>query len=277
MHKKRAFTLIELLVVIAIIALLMSILMPALAKAKKQALAVACMARGHQTAVSTSTYTSDNNGYFHMRVGVGTERAYRQLWPYVYKPYYKEAQMRFCPTATNPKRYTGPFGTWNYGLGSYHPIRSNCPMPGEREFDPFDAQTYVDGYFTGSIGINRYVVNMGGSFSTDTAFWRTTDIKGADRVPVFVDCQYLSFWPNALSPPPTYDGEFTYEMQWPCINRHMGYVNVVFADWSVRKVGLKELWTLKWHRTYDTCGPWTTCGGVVANDWPKWMRGFKDF
>ncbi len=48
-------------------------------------------------------------------------------------------------------------------------------------------------------------------------------------------------------------------------------------DWSVRKVGLKELWTLKWHRQYDTAGPWTKAGGVQGEDWPLWLRRFKDY
>ena len=48
-------------------------------------------------------------------------------------------------------------------------------------------------------------------------------------------------------------------------------------DWSVRKVGLKELWTLKWHHEYDTAGPWTKAGGVQPEDWPQWMRSFKDY
>jgi hypothetical protein len=52
---------------------------------------------------------------------------------------------------------------------------------------------------------------------------------------------------------------------------------MLFMDWSVRKVGLKELWTLKWHRSYDTAGPWTKAGGVKPEDWPQWMRIFKDY
>jgi len=61
------------------------------------------------------------------------------------------------------------------------------------------------------------------------------------------------------------------------INRHDAFVNHLFMDWSVRKVGLKELWMLKWHREYDINGPWTKAGGVVLSDWPEWMRGFKDY
>ena len=62
-----------------------------------------------------------------------------------------------------------------------------------------------------------------------------------------------------------------------CIDRHQGFINGLFCDGSVRKVGLKELWTLKWHREYDTTGPWTKAGGVQPEDWPQWMRRFKDY
>ena len=62
-----------------------------------------------------------------------------------------------------------------------------------------------------------------------------------------------------------------------CIDRHQGGINAAFLDWSVRKVGLKELWTLKWSRTFDTAGPWTKAGGVEPEDWPQWMRKFKDY
>jgi hypothetical protein len=54
-------------------------------------------------------------------------------------------------------------------------------------------------------------------------------------------------------------------------------VNCVFVDFSVRKVGLKEFWTLKWHFQYDTTGAWTKSGGVKPEDWPEWMKRFKDY
>jgi hypothetical protein len=49
-----------------------------------------------------------------------------------------------------------------------------------------------------------------------------------------------------------------------------------FVDTSVRKVGLKELWTLKWHREFDTEGPWVKKPGNNPK-WPDWMKRFKDY
>ena len=49
------------------------------------------------------------------------------------------------------------------------------------------------------------------------------------------------------------------------------------VDGAARKVGLKELWTLKWHRQYDTANCWTKAGGVQPGDWPERMRQFKDY
>ena len=61
------------------------------------------------------------------------------------------------------------------------------------------------------------------------------------------------------------------------MNRHNAYINGLFMDWSARKIGLKELWTLKWQPESDTAGPWTKAGGVLPEYWPHWMRGFKDY
>jgi hypothetical protein len=49
-----------------------------------------------------------------------------------------------------------------------------------------------------------------------------------------------------------------------CMNHHTGYVNYPFADLSLRKVGLKELWTFKWNRTVNTSSAWTRAGGGPA-------------
>ena len=57
---KRAFTLIELLVVISIIALLLSILMPALAKVKEQGKKTVCMSNFKQLGLSLFMYSDSN-------------------------------------------------------------------------------------------------------------------------------------------------------------------------------------------------------------------------
>jgi hypothetical protein len=56
------------------------------------------------------------------------------------------------------------------------------------------------------------------------------------------------------------------------MNRHDAFVNNLFLDFSARKVGLKELWRLKWHRE------WTEDADRDGTPvWPDWMRNFKDY
>lgn len=62
MAKKKGFTLIELLVVIAIIALLLSILLPALTKVKKMTRQLLCMVNMRSQVSAMMVYTADNNG-----------------------------------------------------------------------------------------------------------------------------------------------------------------------------------------------------------------------
>ncbi len=61
-----------------------------------------------------------------------------------------------------------------------------------------------------------------------------------------------------------------------CTNRHYGLINASLLDSSVRKVGLKQLWTLKWYSKFNMGSPWARAGAVKAADWPQWMRSFRE-
>jgi prepilin-type processing-associated H-X9-DG protein len=159
------------------------------------------------------------------------------------------------------------------------------PAPG-RAAPRWAAAPWQTNNYVGSYGINGWVRDLRQSSSAwgylpRTAYWRTVDDPAAHMIPVFADMWWPDAWPRETDIPPATEGPsevpFVNEMQRVCIDRHNGSVNCLFMDWSARKVGLKELWTLKWHRDYNTGGQWTKAGGVTPSDWPQWMQPFKDF
>lgn len=262
LHKRDAFTLIELLVVIAIIVLLVSVLMPALAMAKKQARAVACKANLHHWSLVFSMYLGDSEGKF-CEFSSDTEH----IWIATLRPYYKDQDICLCPTTLKSWR-DGASGTF----AAYDWRAAENDLQDEM-FDYY-AQSY------GSYGKNSWLSQCDWEGRGPLCWREMNDVTAGSNVPLLLDCNFLGGFPYDRDTPPSYDGYFNVgdaEITRYCINRHSGYVNSLFADYSVRKVGLKGLWALKWHRQFDTNGPWTRAGGVRADDWPEWMRGFKEY
>jgi len=292
---KNGFTLIELLVVIAIIAVLMSILMPALTLVREQARTTGCVANLKQWGLVAGMYAHDHDGKFWSGVDYGGPGTRGYFWPWQLEDRLKDWQdnkIWFCPSAKKPiidesGNQNPTFNIWNaWGIFT-NSVR--CQKTGT---------TYQPGPngMSGSYTINGYILSISSLAGQNATFersgvsamngWNANTVSHAANVPMFVDSTRFDAWPVETDWP--FEDEFASYSQGDsdlgriCINRHRGYTGSVFMDLSARKVGLKELWTLKWHRQFNTAGPWTLAGGVgsgapSASAWPDWMRSLRDY
>lgn len=94
--KTTGFTLIELLVVIAIIALLLSIILPALKSAKMMAKRLVSSSNMRQIGVAVTLYADDNKGFFPLTTHTTGELEH--TWIYTLQPYLSNVDtVRICP------------------------------------------------------------------------------------------------------------------------------------------------------------------------------------
>lgn len=143
MRKARAFSLVELLVVIGIITILISLLLPALRRAREQARWTQCMSNERQIALAVLSYANDNQGrcptvsdpqqLLHLPSQAVLQPAPGQLswtdgvlWPYVASSPQTRQRLFTCPADDGDLRtFVNP---------GYAVAPSNFPPPVPRNF-----------------------------------------------------------------------------------------------------------------------------------------------
>lgn len=264
---RKAFTLIELLVVIAIIAVLLAVLMPGLRLAKARAWEVTCRANLKQWGLMYTMYANDNGQSLPAGWNGGT------MWMIDLMAYYGGTDdVRLCPSARKflheiPGNVAGEFTAWGkFGDPGY--------------FGGWTPSWGREGMY-GSYGVNGWTHNpldrgVAGTYDIPQdirpLFWRKMTAPGLlHRVPLMGACMWDGSRPMELDNPPQQRGIQVQgsSMTTFCLDRHNGGPNMLLMDTSARKVGMKELWKLKWHKNWDM--------EIRVPSWPDWMSNYKDY
>jgi prepilin-type N-terminal cleavage/methylation domain-containing protein len=216
-QNKKGFTLIELLVVISIIALLLSILMPSLQKAKEMARTVVCKNQQRNLYTMMHLYAQDHNGMLpNNRISGDNDK--NEYWTWLLRDYYNVKKSR--ASISNEE-----------AMQSYLKCPSSVPL----------RETWVYWY-------SDYAVNgCKGAFKYDDQ-GRTNkifSIRPADKVVMFLESAALL--PDGS--PARYRSLTWRSLEQSYIDtyglffatRHSGEQNIMFFDGSTKKVTIEYL------------------------------------
>jgi len=220
---RRRFTLIELLVVVAIVAILASLLLPALTKARAAGKAAACRNNYKQTFLAETLYFDDNADWFHSgRQTTGTGWAANVLGI--------------------------PFGSWNFTtnyLGNGDALL--CPAIAPTRFNMADTSTALsqtfglNGYFDSFTGACAYVNIKAGPWNH--YLFKTTTIANPAAKIFLADAGLLAPNGDQTQAQLWYWNQFyvnsgyTYALHL----RHGMGTNVLYSDGHVQQDSLAEL------------------------------------
>ena len=252
MKIRKAFTLIELLVVISIIALLLSILMPGLQKAKESAKGIVCRSNLKQWGVCYYLYSQDWDG----KLPEFDPSTYRITYVESLRPYYDDInEMRTCPSASkfDPTREITPgnpscFGSTNKAWKLDTTVHWSDP-------DDWGIGSYAENSW-----IRDYVNPSSPAIeaSVNAKEWAAfTKMRSPSNIPVIMDGRWNNLWAEAGVPSRVleqdfYNGDNYLSLTCVAMRRHSKGINVAMADSSVANINAENLWTFKWHRKFTT-------------------------
>jgi hypothetical protein len=256
MRAKTAFTKKDIIVTLACAVFLLVNLAAIGSRGRRHAKDMLCLSNLQKWGTYFLAFAADNDGYFMRGWWPDGPVLNTDYWMEALRPYYGNShKLRCCPEATVPGTEIG-FGQYG-GFGTFvawGAFEGVCGQPSS-SWSPVIACDY------GSYGNNAYLCNPPPEIHSIQGHptannFRTPNVIGAADIPLLSGSQWIDAWPDASDQVPDYDGQpwgvSHYDsMIRLCINRHEGSINSAFLDASARKVPLKCLWKLRWHRFFD--------------------------